>query len=113
MYHIKQKKDGQTFNYRHVVALQNEKIVFSCSVSFQLLDSTEVDLLYNQYCKPDIPGPKDPSNVPSEKLRNSIFFSNTDKHFPLEIRVYSPPPWDFSEWNNSSVGVQRTPLEPK
>lgn len=113
-YHVKDKKDGQTFSYRHVVALRNEKMVFSCSVSFQSPDPNAADLPYTHYHKPNIPGPSHPIYVSAEKLSGSLFFlGKLDvKSFPLLMRMHSLPAWSFFEFNKSP-DVPLTPDPPK
>ena len=91
LYFIDAKRNGRTFCFRAVRAVQGGKTVFKCLVSFKLPDSRDGHLPYNSHPMPAVPGPDDPLSVSFQDLVKAGYrYSGMLHILPFEVKYCMP-----------------------
>lgn len=113
VYIIDTTKNGRTFCFRGVRAVQDGKTGFKCLVSFKLPDSRDGHLPYLSCPMPNVPGPEDPLTVPVDSVycvaQETLPVPKISSNAPLQcldIRYCIPDNW-------KELLANHTPTEPK
>ena len=100
-YHVERVKDGTSFCSRYVKAVQADKTVFQCMVSFYKPGEASAGLDHKSSVMPDVPAPE--SEVPSSSDYSLIYIN-----MPSLLELYH-----CAEKKDIPKFLRKQPAEPK
>ena len=100
IYYVNSKKDGRTFCFRSVLAIQNGKVVSQCMLSFQSTSSHISNSNKLFYIKDPMPSVPEPTNELCMEISNTSVHAKIPSTAALtrgifEFRLIVSPDWEI------------------